>query len=53
MSPPRGMTVSDGWLRALADFVKVFVALVLPLLAVAAAVEVHLTPLVAVWAFGG
>jgi len=52
-SPPRGMTVSDGWLWALADFVKVFVALVVPLLALAAAVEVHVTPYVVVWAFGG
>jgi len=53
MSPPRGMTVSDGWLWALADFVKVFIALVLPLLALAAAVEVHVTPTIVAWAFGG
>ncbi len=52
-SPPQGMTVSDGWLWALADFVKVFVALVLPLLALAAAIEVHLTPFIVMWAFGG
>jgi uncharacterized membrane protein SpoIIM required for sporulation len=53
MSPPRGMTVSEGWLLALADFVKCFVALVLPLLALAAIVEVYLTPLIVVRAFGG
>jgi uncharacterized membrane protein SpoIIM required for sporulation/ABC-type transport system involved in multi-copper enzyme maturation permease subunit len=53
MSPPQGMAVSEGWLWALADFTKVFVALVLPLLALAAAIEVHLTPSVVVWAFGG
>jgi uncharacterized membrane protein SpoIIM required for sporulation/ABC-type transport system involved in multi-copper enzyme maturation permease subunit len=53
MSPPRGMTVGEGWLRALADFVKVFVALVLPLLALAAVIEVYVTPAVVVWAFGG
>ncbi len=52
-SPPRGMTVSHGWLWALADFIKVFVALVLPLLVLAAAVEVHVTPYIVVWAFGG
>jgi len=52
MSPPDGMTVGQGWLRALADFFKVFIALVLPLLALAAAVEVHVTPAVVVWAFG-
>ncbi len=53
MSPPQGMTVGAGWLRAVADFVKVFVALVLPLLALAAVVEIHVTPVVVVWAFGG
>ena len=52
-SPPRGMTVSHGWLWALADLIKVFVALVLPLLALAAAIEVHVTPHIVVWAFGG
>lgn len=53
MSPPEGMTVGEGWLRALADFVKVFIAIVVPLLAFAAAIEVHLTPRVVIWAFGG
>lgn len=53
ISPPRGMAVSDGWLWALADFVKVFVALALPLLVLAAAVEVHVTPYVMLWIFGG
>jgi uncharacterized membrane protein SpoIIM required for sporulation len=53
MSPPKDMTVGEGWLRALAEFVTVFIALVLPLLALAAAVEVHLTPAVVVWAYGG
>lgn len=53
MSPPRGMTVGEGWLWALADFIKVFLFLVIPLLALAAIIEVHLTPLVVVWAYGG
>jgi uncharacterized membrane protein SpoIIM required for sporulation len=53
MSPMRGVTVSEGWLWALADFIKVFIALVLPLLALAAAIEVYVTPSVVVWAFGG
>jgi uncharacterized membrane protein SpoIIM required for sporulation len=52
MAPPERMTVGEAWLWALADFVKVFVALVVPLLAIAAAVEVHLTPAVVLWAFG-
>lgn len=53
MSPPKGMTISKGWLWALADFVKVFLALVLPLLALAAIIEAHVTPLLVLRAFGG
>ncbi|MDY7079729.1 MAG: stage II sporulation protein M, partial [Chloroflexota bacterium] len=53
MSPNREATVSEGWLWALADFIKVFVALVLPLLALAAAIEVHVTPVIVVRVFGG
>jgi uncharacterized membrane protein SpoIIM required for sporulation/ABC-type transport system involved in multi-copper enzyme maturation permease subunit len=53
MSPPKGMTVGEGWLLALADFVKVFLALVVPLLALAAAVEVYVTPLVVIRVLGG
>jgi len=52
ISPPEGMTVGQGWLRALADFVTVFVALVVPLLALAAVLEVYVTPGVVLWAFG-
>ena len=52
MSPPEGMTVGEGWLRALAEFLAVFMGLVVPLLALAAALEVHVTPAVVVWAFG-
>ncbi len=53
MSPPQGMTVGEGWLWALADVIKIFLALVLPMLALAAAIEVYVTPLVVVWVFGG
>jgi len=52
MSPPEGMTVGQGFLRAVADFLTLFVALVLPLLALAAVLEVHVTPAVVIWAFG-
>jgi len=53
MAPPKGMTVGEGWLLALADFVKVFLALVVPLLALAAVLEVYVTPLVVVQVLGG
>lgn len=52
MSPSDGMTVAERWLQALADFVIVFIAVVLPLLALAAVIEVHVTPAVVVCAFG-
>jgi uncharacterized membrane protein SpoIIM required for sporulation len=44
VSPPSGMTLSQGVLLAVADLVKVFLFLVLPLLVIAAAVEVWVTP---------
>jgi uncharacterized membrane protein SpoIIM required for sporulation len=53
VSPPPGMTVSQGWLRALADFIKIFVFVVLPLLALAALLEVHVTPRIVVAVYGG
>jgi uncharacterized membrane protein SpoIIM required for sporulation len=51
ISPPKGMTVSQGVLQALADLVKVLALLVVPLLLVAAMLEVWLTPwiIVQVW----
>ncbi|WP_162909857.1 stage II sporulation protein M [Aggregatilinea lenta] len=42
--PPRGVTASDAWLCALSDAVKLGVGVVLPLLIVAAIVEVTVTP---------
>jgi uncharacterized membrane protein SpoIIM required for sporulation len=44
ISPPSGMTLLQGVLLAVADLAKVFVFLVLPLLAIAAALEVSFTP---------
>jgi uncharacterized membrane protein SpoIIM required for sporulation/ABC-type transport system involved in multi-copper enzyme maturation permease subunit len=52
VSPPPGMTVSQSWLQALAHFVKVFVLVVLPLLVVAAFIEVHVTPQVVIAVYG-
>ena len=53
VSPRQEVAVGEGWLWALADLIKVFVALVLPLLALAAEIEVHVTPSIVVWIFGG
>ena len=42
--PPQGKGVWDAWLGAAADVVKVWVGVTVPLLVIAAVVEVHLTP---------
>jgi stage II sporulation protein M len=44
VSPPSGLSLRQGLLLSLADFVKVFVFLVTPLLGIAAVLEVWLTP---------
>jgi uncharacterized membrane protein SpoIIM required for sporulation len=49
VSPPSGLTVGEGLLLALADFAKVFLFLVMPLLLLAAFLEVNLTPHVVLW----
>ena len=52
-APSEGLTVGEGLLVALADFAKVFVFLVVPLLLAAAFVEANLTPQIVLWAYGG
>lgn len=49
ISPPEGQPLTMGWLSALADWVKVLVGLAVPLLLLAALVEVFITPQVAAW----
>jgi uncharacterized membrane protein SpoIIM required for sporulation/ABC-type transport system involved in multi-copper enzyme maturation permease subunit len=52
MSPPPGFSISEGLLLSLADLLKVFVLLVIPLLLLAAVVEVYVTPSVVMRFFG-
>ncbi len=52
LSPPRGFTLGETLLLGLADFLKVFVLLVLPLMLVASLLEMYLTPLVLFWVMG-
>ena len=52
-APREGLTVGEGLIAAMADFLKVFVFLVVPLLLVAAFVEANITPQIVLWAFGG
>jgi len=52
VSPPARLDVGQGFLLTLADFVKVFVFLVVPMLFVAAIVEAEVTPRVVYWVYG-
>jgi uncharacterized membrane protein SpoIIM required for sporulation len=52
-APREGLTVGEGLIAAMADFFKVFLFLVVPLLLVAAFVEANVTPQIVLWAFGG
>ncbi|MGB9724536.1 MAG: stage II sporulation protein M [Chloroflexia bacterium] len=53
LAPLPERTLGETLLSGLADFLKVFFLLVLPLLLVAAFVEVYVTPRVALWILGG
>ena len=48
VSLPQGTSLGESWLRAVAEWARIGLALVLPLLIVAAALEVFVTPLVAI-----
>jgi uncharacterized membrane protein SpoIIM required for sporulation len=52
-APREGLTVGEGLLAATADFAKVFLFLVVPLLLMAAFVEANLTLELVRWAYGG
>lgn len=53
ISPPRGGTLGESWIKALADWARVAVGLVLPLLVGAALLETYVTPKIALWFFSG
>jgi len=50
-SPSRGEPISDEFLQSLADWAKIMIGLVIPVLLLAALMEVLVTPRVAVWLF--
>jgi uncharacterized membrane protein SpoIIM required for sporulation len=52
VAPPSGFSVSQSFLQALARFVRLFVLLVLPLLALAAFLEVNVTPRIVLAVYG-
>jgi uncharacterized membrane protein SpoIIM required for sporulation len=53
IAPPSGVSVSRHWLQSLAYFIKLFLLVVVPLLGVAAYIEVHITPEVVLAFYGG
>jgi len=53
VAPPANRTLGDSFLTALADWAKVALSVVIPLLVVAAAMEVFVTPLVVRLVLGG
>jgi uncharacterized membrane protein SpoIIM required for sporulation len=53
VSPPKGLDVGQGLLLVLADFFKIFIFLVIPLLLVAAFIEANLTPQIVLALYGG
>lgn len=48
-APALGKSITEGILRSLADWAKILLGFVIPLLAIAAIVEVMVTPRVAIW----
>lgn len=53
VTPSHGKTIGEAWLIALADWLRILVALVVPLMLGAAALEVLVTPRIAQWLLGG
>lgn len=51
VTPQEDSTIGEAWLRALAEWTKVVVFVVLPLFLMAAVLEVYLTPRAALWIF--
>ncbi len=52
IAPPAGMTAGENLLHALADWVKIFVFVVVPMLLLAAWVEANITPQIVLWFYG-
>ncbi len=48
-APSKGKSVGEAWLRSLANWVKIMVAVVIPLLLAASVFETIITPQIAVW----
>ncbi len=52
VSPPDRLDVGQGFLLTLANFVKIFIFLIIPLLLIAAFIEAEITPVIVQWVYG-
>lgn len=53
ISVPKGTSLGDGWIAALAEWARIGAGLILPLLVIAAALEVFVTPRIAIMLLSG
>lgn len=53
ISLPKGSSLGEGWTNSLAEWARISIGIVLPLLIAAAFLEVFLTPRIAVWLLSG
>jgi uncharacterized membrane protein SpoIIM required for sporulation len=53
ISLPKGSSLGEGWTTSLAEWARISIGIVLPLLITAAVLEVFLTPRIAVWLLSG
>jgi uncharacterized membrane protein SpoIIM required for sporulation len=53
LSVPKGQSLSESWIKALAEWARLGIGLVLPLLFGAALIEVYITPRIALWLLFG
>jgi len=52
IAPPPGVTAGENLMRALADLAQIVLFVVLPLLVLAALIEVNATPQILIWIYG-
>jgi uncharacterized membrane protein SpoIIM required for sporulation len=53
LSVPKGRSLSESWIKALAEWARLGIGLVLPLLFGAALIEAYITPRIALWLLFG
>jgi len=53
ISLPKGSSLGDGWITSLAEWARISIGIILPLLIAAAFLEAFITPRIAVWLLSG